>query len=256
MDIGFNLRERTVLIAGPFSSTVQSLTMSLAQMGADVAVVDKNITVATRYCSQVTDQREVNSKFGRAFAFEADLTQPKAVKDVVGRVAQSYGSVDILIDAHMINEPTPFEETEIDKLDELYAYSLKPAIQLTQASLGFMKNRKRGRIIYLMNDALLKGNPQDVLQTAVRTGLVSYSQSLSRALTEFNITVNCLSLGLTEEFILGHYPGEGTIKEVTQKLKEKDPTLKITEADKVTQGIIFIASQMGVAITGQVITMT
>ena len=41
MDAVLNLRERTILIAAPFSTTVQNLMMGLTQLGADVALVDK-----------------------------------------------------------------------------------------------------------------------------------------------------------------------------------------------------------------------
>ncbi|MNS95261.1 hypothetical protein D3C72_1295130 [compost metagenome] len=68
--------------------------------------------------------------------------------------------------------------------------------------------------------------------------------------------MNVLSLGLTEEYILAQFPEATSIKEAVEKLKQRDPSLRITEPDKVTNTVTYLVSQYGAALNGQVISLT
>jgi 3-oxoacyl-[acyl-carrier protein] reductase len=257
MDIQFNLRERTVLIAGPFSSTLQNLMIGLTQMGADVALIDKEGQQATKFCQNITDQREINEKQGRAMSIKADLTDKKQLKDAVGQVAQTFGSIDIFIDAHLTNQPTPMllanDETD---LDPIITTNLKIPLLLTQTIIAYLKGRKRGRILYLINQPVINGSTKDLFTAATRTGLIQFAKNLARQISDLNVTVNVLSIGLTEEYLLGQYPESSSIKETLEKLRVSDPTFKITEPDKITHTVVYLVSQFGNAVNGQLIHLT
>lgn len=257
MDIQFNLRERTVIIAGPFSSLIQNVMMGLCQMGADVALLDKDAGQAVKFCQNITDQREVNEKQGRAMAVPVDLSNRIQLKDAVGKVAQTFGGLDIYIDAHVSNQATPMtlnlDETD---LQPILDRNLKIPMMLTQTIISYLKGRKRGRILYLLNQPMLNSATADIIATGARTGLIHFAKTLARQIHDLNVTVNVLSVGLTEEYVLGHYPEGGSIKETVEKLKQTDPTFKITEPDKITHSIIYLVSQFGSGVNGQLITLT
>lgn len=249
-----NLRERTVVILGPLTSTVQNLVMSITQQGADVALIDANADKAQRFCTNVSDQREVNPKFGRAGCFKVDFQNAASIKEAISQAAQTFGSIDIYIDAMIGNEITPFTDTS--DFDQGYQTQLRPSLIATQVAVHFLKGRKRGRIVYLLNDSFRKANPQDALSTVFRTGLLEFAKTLSRQVAEFNITVNTFSIGLTEEYLLGHFPETSSIKEAQEKAKATDSQIKITEPEKISNSILFLISQSGAAINGQHISLT
>ncbi len=93
MDSQFLLRERTCVLVGPLSSVFQNLAMSLTQMGADVAFVDKDTKIATRFANQIMDSREVNEKFGRAAALQFDVSKADDKEDLQ-KLAQEIISED------------------------------------------------------------------------------------------------------------------------------------------------------------------
>jgi len=256
----YQLRERVVLIAGPLTTTTQSLMMGLTEQGADVALLDENANKAEKFCNQLMDQREVKAKHGRAIAIQTDLTNPKQIKEHVGQVAQSLGGIDIFIDAQVCNEPTAIEvdqqldEASVEKLEALLSRNLKSTLMLTQTVVGYLKSRKKGRILFLANDCVLKNIPADLFQNTIRSGLVAYAQTLSKQLQEYNVTINVLCLGVTEEYLLAHYSGVN-IKEALEKHKQYDFFARITEPDKITNSIIFLGGPSGLAISGQVIRL-
>ncbi|MGZ3771737.1 MAG: SDR family NAD(P)-dependent oxidoreductase, partial [Bdellovibrio sp.] len=243
MENGFNLRERTALIVGPFSTTVQSLMMGLTQMGSDCVHLDFDNVPSQRFCNQINDAREINPKFGRALAIKSEMKTVEDIQDAVSLAAQSFGSVDLFIDAQTYNKPNRFKIGQpLDYLDEEVQRNFKTTVLLTHAVLNFLKNRKRGRILYLLNEIY-----PDPILAGTRGALVPFAQSLSKQVAEHNITVNVLKLGLTEEYILAQFPEAKSIKEAVELLKVKEPHLKITEPEKVTNTITYLLSQYGVA---------
>lgn len=254
------LRERTVVILGPVKTSMQNLVMGLTQLGADVAMIDTHADKLHKFAQNVSDQREANSKFGRAAAITVDLNNPISIKDAFGKAAQTFGSIDIFIDAMATALPTPFKIGEDDaKLAETINENLTVSLRATQIAAHFLKTRKKGRIIYLLQSAMNKSVFQDAVGTAARTGLIAFSQTLAKELSEHNVTVNCMSLGLTEEYLLGHFPEATSIKEAQEKMRASDAAngkIKITEPDKITQAMTFLCGPSGAAVTGQHLTIS
>lgn len=252
-----NLRERTVVLLGPTGSTMQNLVMALTQHGADVALVDADAAKMQRFCTSVSDQREVNPKFGRAAAFPVDFSNAASLKDALGKAAQTFGSIDVFVDALSEVKPSPFQVgSENVDLEKIIHQNLTISLKATEYVSGFLKGRKRGRIVYLLQDSMNRGVVVDAAATAARTGLIAFAKALARQLQDSNVTVNCLSLGLTEEYLLGHFPESASIKEAHEKMKAIDPLFKITEPEKIANSILFLCSTSGVAITGQHIVLS
>lgn len=251
MENTFNLSGRTALLVGPFTSTVQSLMMGLTQAGCDVVFLSRDNSMSQRFCSQLNDQREVNAKFGRCMGLQNPLMTVEDVKEGVSSAAQYFGSVDLFIDAQVFNDPDAYVIGEdLKHLDEEITRNFKSSVWLSHAVLNFFKTRKRGRILYLMNE-----NYADPVLAGARGALWPFAQSLAKKVAEHNVTVNVLRLGLTEEFILAQYPGK-SIKEALASLKEKDPSIKITEPEKVTNTVMYLVSPYGAALNGQSISLT
>lgn len=251
----FQLRERVVLIAGALTTTVQSLMSGLTAEGADVALLDSDANKAEKFCQQLTDQREVNNKHGRAIAVPLDLRDFSAIKEAVGRVAQSFGGIDTFIDAQLSSQPSPMVlDSQEFNFDDLLNRNLKSTLLLTQAVAGFLKSRKKGRIIYMMNDSALRANPEDAFLSAIRGGLLPFTQALSKQLMPHNVTANLMTLGLTEEYLMAH-SSHATIKEALEKQKLADAYARITEPEKVTNAVIFLMGASGASVTGQLLRM-
>lgn len=252
MEANFNLRERTALIAGPFTTTVQSLMMGLTQLGSDVVLLDFDNAGSQRFCNQLNDAREVNPKFGRALSIKSPMKTVDDIKDAIGSAAHSFGSVDLFIDAQTYDKPNKFVIGQpLSHLDDEVQINFKSSVMITHGVLNFLKNRKRGRILYLLNEIY----PDPVIAGA-RGALVPFAQALAKQVAEHNITVNVLKLGLTEEFILAQFPEAKSIKEALEKMRAKEPHLRITEPEKITNTVTYLMSQYGAAVNGQVISLS
>ncbi len=255
---GFKLQDRTAVLTGPCNSTNQAIAMKLTQLGVNLALVDRNIEKLQRFADQLMDAREVQDRYGRAVAIQADLSKSHHIQDAVSRAAESFGGIDIFIDGLMSTEVRSFREgNALDELDRMVDVNLRSPLMMTHAVLRFLEGRKRGRIIYLMNDVGRIGLPYNTLMAATRSGLSALARTLSREVHDLNITVNCVALGLTEEFLLSQAgPEQLSIQELQGRMTKLYPHASMTDPDKTANLVAFLASPLSVAITGQTIAVS
>lgn len=255
-DQNLNLRERTTVITGPLTNLTQNIASAFTQNGSDVVFIDRNIDGCQRMANLLNDQREINDRFGRATAIACDYTSSKACHEALSQAAQTFGSIDIYIDT--LFSPglasTRSEET-LTLFDELIQTEMKPSFYFAQQISHYLKNRKRGRIIFLTPEPTIRGSASDTIHSLLRGGLSSFVKSLSLELAEQSTTSNVLSIGPTEEYLLKHHPEAGSIKEALEKYKQSHPQARLVNSESVAGTLLYLCSNMGSAINGQTLTL-
>jgi 2-hydroxycyclohexanecarboxyl-CoA dehydrogenase len=259
----FKLQDRTALITGPCNSFNQAIANKFTQLGANVALVDRNIEKSQRFAEQLMDAREVHERYGRAVAVQADLTKPHHVQDAIQRSAEAFGGIDIYIDGLMTTDVKSFrDENALADLDRIIDVNLRAPLLMTHGILRFLEGRKRGRIIYLMHDIVRVGLPSNGLMAMSRTGLTAFARTLAREVSDKNITVNCVAIGITEEFLLGQgtipegTKPTGSIQEAQKKLLETYPHAVMMDTEKIANMVAFLASPLGAGVTGQTMAVS
>jgi NAD(P)-dependent dehydrogenase (short-subunit alcohol dehydrogenase family) len=253
----FKLQDRTALITGPCTSFNQAIAMKLTQMGTNIALVDRNVEKIQRFAEQIMDAREVHERFGRAVALQADLTKPHHAQDAIGRAAEAFGGIDIYIDGLMTAPVKRFRDAStLEELERVIEINLRVPLLLTHLVLRYLEGKKRGRVIYLMHDLPRTGFQHNGLMAASRSGLSTFVRTLSREAAEYNITANCVSLGLTEELLLSQNGESSSVQSAHAKLLESLPGAPLTEPERIANLVAFLASPLGAGITGQTIAVS
>lgn len=251
-----SLRERTTVITGPLTNLTQNIASLFTQNGSDVVFIDKNIDASQRMANLLNDQREINDKYGRCTAIKCDFDSAKACHEALSQAAQTFGSIDIYIDTLFSPNLAPLKsEDAVATFDELINLELKPTYYFAQQVVNYLKNRKRGRLVFLVPDAAATGFAMDTGHSLLRGGLVSFAKSLSLELADQSTTANVLSIGPTEEYLLKHYPGTASIKEALEKHKITAPQARLVNSESVAGTLLYLCSTMGNAINGQTLTL-
>lgn len=254
LDGSFKLQDRTAILTGPCTTYNQAIAQKFTQLGANVALIDRNVEKVQRFASQLMDQREVNERFGRTVAIQADLSKQHHVQDAITRTAESFGGIDIFIDGLMTTTVSPFKAPDaLDELDRLIDVNLRAPLLFTHGVMRFLESRKRGRIIYLLHDLARLGFEKNSLLAATRTSLCQFTKTLARETAAANITVNCVALGLTEEFLLAQHKEDLNIQAAQDKLKQELPRATMSEPERMANVVAFLASPLGAGVTGQTI---
>jgi 3-oxoacyl-[acyl-carrier protein] reductase len=251
-----NLRERTTVITGPLTNLTQNIASLFTQNGSDVVFIDKNVDACQRMAGVLNDQREINEKYGRASAVKCDFESAKSCHEALSQAAQIFGSIDIYIDTLFAPGLAPVKaENAIATFDELINSELKPSFYFAQQVVNYLKNRKRGRLIFLVPEGAANGSAMDTTHSLLRGGMMGFAKSLSHELVDQNTTTNVLCIGPTEEYLLQHFPGSISIKEALEKFKAINPSAKLVNSESVAGTLIYLCSAMGSAINGQTLTL-
>jgi 2-hydroxycyclohexanecarboxyl-CoA dehydrogenase len=247
-----SLKDRTFVITGGTSDIGRALVLSLSARGADIAILDASPEKGRRLTDEISDNREVKEHHGKAAYFNTDLTNKDAIKESFSRAAETFGAVDILVSAFQQSKiSSVFGAEYLADMDKLVEINLKSAVYATHAIVPFMKGRKKGKIIYVVPDLVRWGVEEESLGAISRGGLVYYAKSMARELGQYNITVNCVLAGPTEDYLLSRDPKAVSIKTVEEKLLKRLPPGRTLRATEVAETIAFLSSSGADAVSGQ-----
>jgi 2-hydroxycyclohexanecarboxyl-CoA dehydrogenase len=249
---GERLSDKTVLITGGTSDVGRALTIHLSEIGANIAILDKNPEKGQRLVDEISSYREIRDSHGRAAYFEVNLTETPKVKEAVSKAAETFGGIDVLIAGLYTSKLSQIHEDDyLNEFERLIDINLRSAVYTTQNVIPFMRGRRRGKIIFLIPDLVRWGSEKESLTSVTRGGLIYYARALARELAPLNIAVNCVAMGPTEDYLLARDPSASSIKEAEEKLLSSMPMARMIRADEIARTITFLASSQSDAVTGQ-----
>lgn len=240
------LQDKTILLLGPFNGVIQALMRTLTELGADVAYVAVDTPVAGKYAEGVNEAREAHPDYGRAAHFDLPLRNAADLKEAIGQVVERLGRMEVLIDA----SPLSWDKKS-DRADSLSFAGL-----VAQAMIPYFSVRQRGRIVYLLEDLSLAQLATKEFPGNYQDELLEHINLTSVAMKEHLVTVNGVSLGVTEDFILRHCPRETSIKKSLAHLQETRPGVRLVENTDISCCVAYLSCVQSASITGQILRLT
>ncbi|MCB0407600.1 MAG: SDR family oxidoreductase [Bdellovibrionales bacterium] len=234
------LNDRTVVLSGPLTQVTSALVTTLSERGADIAmIVSDNLRESQRFAENISEQREIHHNYGRVAAIESQMDSAEAGSDAISRAAEIFGTIDILIDTHLIG---------INKTAENFSNYNDRATHMAKAALPYLEGRQKGRIILVTNDF-------HILEEKQKAPVQSLIRELSQSVIEKHITANVISCGVTEEYLLSRFNGKVSIKDALEKVKSEHKNVRMVDAVEIASVITFISSPMSSGINGQTIVV-
>ena len=150
------LAGKVALITGGARGLGRGYTLRLAGLGADIAIIDRNLKAAEVYEFEMkqmtapTVMDECKALGVRAMGLEVDLTDRSATEKAVADIVDKMGRIDILVNCAGIGtKPTPLEDTAEEEWDRVMDVNCKGTFLTIQAITPHMKENKSGRIILI-----------------------------------------------------------------------------------------------------------
>lgn len=148
-----NIKGRVALISGGAGYLGSSMASGLAEMGADIAIVDRNKEFGGIVCNYLNETYNIKTRF-----YELDLADDNAVEKTPHFVAKEFGRIDILINAAAIVLDKYIEGWAVDFKDQkssLWSKALQvnltSAFTLSRESYKYLKVRGKGSIINIIS---------------------------------------------------------------------------------------------------------
>lgn len=207
-----NISGKVAVVTGASEGIGYGIAAALVQEGAQVAIIARSmdkLEVAARELSA----QQGNRAEGKAHPFSADLMNPDAVRDVIKRVREQLGEIDILVNNVGAGTFKPLDMQSAQEADLPVYLPFSAAVAACHAVVPSMIERKCGHIVNLTSPAGFIPFPYMSPYTAARHAVVGLSNSLYYELEQHGVgsTLFCPSQVNTEYFNrndadMGWYP--------------------------------------------------
>jgi 3-hydroxybutyrate dehydrogenase len=247
------LKGKTALVTGSTSGIGLAVARTLAAEGANVTINGFGDKAAIEM-----ERSGIEKEYAvKALYSPADMTKPAEIAEMVRTTAQTFGSLDVLVNNAGIQHVAPIEEFPVEKWDQIIAINLSSAFHTIRAALPGMKARKWGRIINTASAHSLVASPFKSAYVSAKHGLAGLTKTVALEVATFGITVNCISPGyvwtpLVEKQIPDTMKARGMTAEQVKRdvLLAAQPTKEFVTVDEVAALALYLCSDAAKAITG------
>ena len=234
---------KRALVTGASRGIGRAIALRLAAEGASVAV---NYHSGENEAASVVS--EITASGGSAIAFQASVASAEEANRLVDATVKSLGGIDILVNNAGITRDNLLMRLSEDDWDAVLDTNLKGAFLCTKAAIRPMLRQRSGRIVNMSSIVAITGNPGQANYTAAKAGLIGFTKTIAREVASRGITVNALAPGFIETQMVEAIP-----EDLRKQILERIPLGQFGTPDDVARSVVFLASDDGAYITGQVI---
>jgi len=193
-------------------------------------------------------KEEINKEGGCAMAVVADTSKVEDIENLMKKVHDEWGGIDILVCNAGINGVwAPIEELTVDDYDKTMNINLRGTFITIKFAMPYMKAQQKGSIIVIssINGNRTFSNTGGTIYAASKAGQLAMTKMLAPELAEFKIRINCICPGAIETNI-----GENTEKKHLEHIRIRaqypDGTIPLThkfpaKAEEVAKMCLFLA---------------
>lgn len=137
---------KVAVISGAAAGIGQASAVRLAEEGARIVIADREDAGKTLQL--------IKSAGGKAQAIRCDVSDPESVAGLQRQVEQGAGRCDILVNNAGIYPMQSFDEITFDDWRRVFSVNLDSMFLMTKAFVGFMRERRWGRIVNIASDTV------------------------------------------------------------------------------------------------------
>jgi 2-deoxy-D-gluconate 3-dehydrogenase len=240
----FGLEGKRALVTGASRGIGAEIAAVLADAGADVAIVGRDVAglEATR--------RAVAAKGRRCVAVEADFRTAEGPRSAGRKALESFGTVDVLVNNAGIFPRATLLEATLEDWDETQAVNLRAPFLLAQVLAPAMIAQRRGKVVNVSSLAAQVGCEGHAAYSASKGGLNMLTRVMAAEWGPFNIQTNAVAptVVLTD---MGKQAWGDEAK--AAPVKARIPLRRFGEPLEVADLVLFLASPASDFICGEVV---
>jgi len=239
------LKDQIALVTGGSRGIGRAIVQAFAAEGAKVAFVYRGSKEAAD--SLVA---EVAGKGSTIKAIQCDVTKADEVQKLVEALEKEWGQVNILVNNAGIIKDDLFVRLEPAAWDAVLSTNLGGTYNFCRAVAYSMMRQRRGRIINISSVAAEHVNPGQTNYAASKGAINSFTKALAVELASRGVTVNAIAPGFIETDM-----SEAVRNKAGDLIKKMIPMRRLGQPQDIAKAAVFLASDEGSYITGQVLTV-
>jgi NAD(P)-dependent dehydrogenase (short-subunit alcohol dehydrogenase family) len=235
------LKDRIAVVTG--AARARGIGKAIGKMfvahGARVAILDLDAEETAEAARELGEQ---------AIGLTCDVTDAKQCAAAIERVVAEWGRVDVLVNNAGMTQRRKIMEVTSDDYTLITDVILRGTLQMSQAVLPGMQERRSGNIINIASLSALQGGgifggPH---YCAAKAGVLGLSRAMAREYGPHGVRVNAVAPGL----ILTDFSRGANSDENKHRMAESYPLGRIGRPDEVAGACLFLASDLSSYVTG------
>ena len=222
---------------------VKVFAIELAKAGACVVINYKSNDEEAEKTFQ-----EIRDMGAYALKIKGDVSDYEFSKRMIKTTVEKLGKIDILVNNAGISNIGLFMDATIDEWNNILNVNIKGAINCSHNAVKEMVKQKSGSIINISSMWGEVGASCEVIYSASKGAINSFTKALAKELAPSNIRVNAVAPGVIDTEMNGWLSVDER-----KSLIDEIPMMKFGEVSDVGKLVTFLASENSKYITGQVI---
>lgn len=234
----WSLEGKRAVVTGGTKGIGLAIARELLDLGADVLVVARST-------------KSIENKLrhsARLFRLDGDMTDPAFRKEILKKVNENWGKLDILVNNVGTNIRKKFVDYTEAEYRQLFEVNLFSMIDLTQGAFELLKKSGKASVINIASVAgsldVQTGPPYGMTKAAI----IQLGRHLAAEWAPFNIRVNTVSpwyihTPLTEPVL--------SQPDRLEKILARTPAGRIGHPEEISGIVAFLAMDKAAYITGQ-----
>jgi len=226
--------EQVAIVTGAASGLGLAIAKKLQAEGAQVVALDLN-------------------EASLPVSFAIDLTKEDQVANVVNKIAERFGRIEILVNSAGVTGATNIKSHEVDiqNLRFVFEVNFMASFFTSRAVLPWMLKNNYGRILHIASVAGKEGNAGMLAYSASKAAVIGMTKVQGKEYAESGITVNALAPAVIQTPMVDAMPEE-QVKYMTDKI----PMKRCGTLDEIAHMAAFIVSRETAFTTGFTFDMT
>jgi 3-oxoacyl-[acyl-carrier protein] reductase len=193
------LDEKVAVVTGSARGIGRATAELLAEQGARVLVNDLDGDVAEQAASEID---------GETIAFDGDLTHPDVPDEMIKRVVDEWGRLDVVVNNAGYTWDGPIHKMSDDQFQAMIDIHNVVPFRVLRAAAPHLrepakKEREEGRevfrkVVNISSVSGTMGNAGQVNYASGKAGVVGLTKTLAKEWGQFKINVNAVAFGYIE----------------------------------------------------------
>ncbi len=248
------------VVTGGARGIGRACALRLADLGANVAVFDRNLDGAALYGEELgaeSVEQELKARSGDGMGIEVDLSSQDDAAAAIAQVVQRWGRLDIVV-ATAGGAVTSYvrslaSDTSGADVAALLDANIKTVVATCRAAIPAMRESGGGSIVTVGSGSGLAAGPAGHLAVygAAKAAVHHYTRYLANEVGRWGIRVNCIAPGVIATARVVAESAQSGL--ATDDQAEKIPLGRLGQPEDIADCVQFLCGPLGSYVTGQIL---